>query len=554
MGPLSRRLGTALVATVALGLAPSRAAGPGVAATRHNLSVSGPGEVRSRSETEVCVFCHGGHVQEAAGPLWNRSTAGAPAYRPYESGTMASLAGQPDGATRMCLSCHDGTVAVGLRPERSGLLGDDLGTLRKDQGGLGTDLSGSHPVSVPYRDAAGRMALGSAQTRLRTAPAEVGARSLLDAAGKVQCTTCHDPHSDPSALGRDVPPFWKGDSYDEVCEACHQAPVVEEGHRDPGRMPAGCGSCHVGHGVERQPLLPKAEEESCLQCHGDRSALEAVRDQGRVTRQAQPAAIGAELDKPYRHPVRESRGLHDADEDLRQSRRSQRHVECVDCHPVHGEPGFERAATLRQRGAWRDDQVGGRTEHELCYDCHGSSGDLPYGQTDKSVELSPRNESYHPVEAPLGKRSVPSLLAPWVEGDVMTCGDCHGSDEADAPDGPHGSRNRWILRQPYEASDFQAESASVYQACYACHSRSSILADESFAGHYQHVVQAQASCYACHDSHGSPEYPGLVRFGKDFRYGKVLPSSSGRLEYDPAGGGSCALTCHEVDHDPLGYP
>ena len=42
--------------------------------TKHNLSVSGPGEIRSFSESRVCIFCHSSHNASPEGPLWNHET------------------------------------------------------------------------------------------------------------------------------------------------------------------------------------------------------------------------------------------------------------------------------------------------------------------------------------------------------------------------------------------------------------------------------------------------------------------------------------------------
>ena len=94
-----------------------------IARTKHNLSVTGPGDVRSQ-EDRICVFCHTPHAanDKAPPPLWNRKLSGA-TYRPYESSSFdagkrvgwleSAGRGQPGGASKLCLSCHDGTVALG---------------------------------------------------------------------------------------------------------------------------------------------------------------------------------------------------------------------------------------------------------------------------------------------------------------------------------------------------------------------------------------------------------------------------------------------------------
>src|SRR4051794_31953197 len=79
--------------------------------TKHNLSVSGPGTIKAATETEICKFCHTPHNATPAKPLWNRSTPGT-LYTPYTSSTLDATVGQPDGTSILCLSCHDGTIAL----------------------------------------------------------------------------------------------------------------------------------------------------------------------------------------------------------------------------------------------------------------------------------------------------------------------------------------------------------------------------------------------------------------------------------------------------------
>ena len=52
---------------------------PDVRSTKHNLSITGPGPVKSTSETQVCVFCHTPHGAESVpgAPLWNRKLSTA---------------------------------------------------------------------------------------------------------------------------------------------------------------------------------------------------------------------------------------------------------------------------------------------------------------------------------------------------------------------------------------------------------------------------------------------------------------------------------------------
>ncbi|NOZ77988.1 MAG: hypothetical protein GXP48_02165 [Acidobacteria bacterium] len=197
-----------------------------VADTLHNLSVSGPGAIHSVSETQVCKFCHIPHNAVVPHPLWGHTLSSAD----YRVPDVISPSGgklpapQPDGSSRLCLSCHDGTVALGdLGGKRPiPMLGSQRLTPGR-RGFIGTDLSGSHPISFVVRDATG--ARGAATER------DMGLRPLssitadpdvrLDAMGKMQCTTCHDPHSDQYYKKGQVPHFWVKPTVQEVCITCH---------------------------------------------------------------------------------------------------------------------------------------------------------------------------------------------------------------------------------------------------------------------------------------------------------------------------------------------
>lgn len=198
---------------------PVRSGGKGsVFDTKHNLSVSGPGEIRSSTETRVCIFCHSSHNSSKEGPLWNHETTAQKTFTTYKRSSMSSQLEQPTGATKLCLSCHDGTIAVGAvrgmpRPIPMQNVGASGEIPANKRGNFGLDLSGTHPVSVKY----GQSTALSIK-HLRWPPLDPEKSVGPDADGFVQCTSCHDPHDDSKS---DRYPFWRKKTFDEVCLVCH---------------------------------------------------------------------------------------------------------------------------------------------------------------------------------------------------------------------------------------------------------------------------------------------------------------------------------------------
>ena len=95
------------------------------------------------------------------------------------------------------------------------------------------------------------------------------------------------------------------------------------------------------------------------------------------------------------------------------------------------------------------------------------------------------------------------------------------------------------------------ESAQSYALCYGCHSRDSILNNESFPLHRFHIVDQRTACNTCHDPHGiqggnSSNNPSLINFdisivGPSPRTGTVRFTKMGRMD-------RCYLTCHGRSH------
>jgi hypothetical protein len=209
--------------------------------TKHNLSVSGPGDVKAVSETQICIFCHTPHNASPAQPLWNHELSAVVNYVIYTSLTLqsySSAAEAPpiDGDSKLCLSCHDGTVAIGSIVSRGdeimmvtvpGVI-DSSGKLIGGPGYIGTDLSdicqGGHPFSIIFDEALvnKRYTADPPLSRLKwpIVDPDVKLRPTQGGYG-VQCTACHNPHENKALEG--WPPFWQKPRHEDVCMVCHEA-------------------------------------------------------------------------------------------------------------------------------------------------------------------------------------------------------------------------------------------------------------------------------------------------------------------------------------------
>jgi predicted CXXCH cytochrome family protein len=163
----------------------------GIVQSKHNLSVSGPGTVKASAEKPVCEFCHTPHHAGQAQPLWNKDIPEI-LYTTYQSSTLKAAVGQPNGASKLCLSCHDGTIALGLIRSQTLPVPFSGGVTVMPAGrtNIGTNLSDDHPVSFVY-DAT--LAVQNGQLEH---PANLRRPVKLDHFGQLQCTSCHDPHND----------------------------------------------------------------------------------------------------------------------------------------------------------------------------------------------------------------------------------------------------------------------------------------------------------------------------------------------------------------------
>ncbi len=164
---------------------------------------------------EICVVCHTPHNADTGvngAPLWNHEVTTA-TFTVYTSSTFDAASGQPDGASKLCLSCHDGTVAMdnfGGKTNGTNFVGGNKN--------FGTDLSNDHPISFTY-DAT----LATADGELKDPSSTSGlggtiAEDLL-IGGKMECASCHDVHNTVAVNGTKL--LVKSNSGSALCLTCH---------------------------------------------------------------------------------------------------------------------------------------------------------------------------------------------------------------------------------------------------------------------------------------------------------------------------------------------
>ncbi len=586
----------------------------GMTNTKHNLAVSGPGPIQAQGETRICIFCHTPHNAAPDSPLWNRELE-PQAYTVYASPTLqAGVLPQPFGPTKLCLSCHDGTIAMGAVINPAGGIAMSSGTLAPGSlADFGLDLSGHHPVSFSYS-----ASLPNAE--LEPSPPE---ELVFGGADELHCSTCHDPHEE--GFGKFLV---KDNRFSALCVTCHRmtdwpssahatstASVAGLLPRPPATWPTwtqldewGCESCHTPHFAPTAEQLLNFTDNpttpfACTSCHGsDRPGplppAGAPDVAALLAGAARGGSMGADIERQVRKVSahHESTGLASAlprgpGFGLPSDPGGVTGVRCVDCHNPHATNDrqtelpyvsglLQGVAGVDRNGA----QVFPATfEYEICFRCHGDNSPDPefiprvVASTNTRLDFDPGNPSFHPVVEPgraLEVPSLPSALSPQLlPGDRIACTSCHADDEGGSR-GPHGSSFPPILKERYETVDGTGESYENYALCYRCHERTNILADRSFrtrtfrttpsgGGHSGHLA-AGAPCSACHDPHGvntsgsvsflaTGDHTHLINF--DTRIvapveGAQFPS----FKDTGPGSGTCTLVCHGVTHSATPYP
>jgi predicted CXXCH cytochrome family protein len=468
----------------------------------------GPGDSSpiTGPRSDVCLYCHAPHSGLNIG-LWNQKLS-TQTYTLYTSTTSTNTGKQPvlGYSSSQCLSCHDGTVAVGTtvvygkEPMKGSMYSWDV---------FGSNMQVSHPFSFvkPLKD------------NIDLAASLVANGKTLDpnhkvklVYGNVECTSCHNPHI--QALDLISQNFLVENSASgSMCLACHDPtrtisgkvnPIADwapSAHATSGLkiLPAAnvgsyttvatsaCSSCHASHNANGpQRLLRGLNEQDCIACHNGAN----------VTSMPPYANVFAEYATPkVGHPFPSTNNPHDAAEATLLN--NNRHATCVDCHNGHSSqivgtfppPPLIRISQKDIAGVSSTDGVTilnpAVNQFENCLRCHGNSTGkqtLPiYGYAPVRAVVSnsdPLNvnlqlaasSSYssHPVTHTSNSTLAQTSLLPNMlyldgvtqgraMGTQILCSDCHNSDDnrefgGTGANGTHGSKWTHILERRYEFS------------------------------------------------------------------------------------------------------
>jgi predicted CXXCH cytochrome family protein len=237
-----------LLAAVALLPAASRAAttpGSGIQGTKHDFSGKGT------PPTGLCTFCHTPHKALQTPLLWNHALSvntflwDVPATTAGTSFPTTMKGDTYKGPTAKCLSCHDGSVAIGdvawFNAGKPAVLDATKITGAAQMATVTGGMAGNHPVAMPYPFNQQRNTYNGVQTGAGFVSAEWQSDPTLalnirlfndDGTGNIsagpvatktgiECSSCHDPHNKASTGDFLLRGTLGGNTTAYICLKCH---------------------------------------------------------------------------------------------------------------------------------------------------------------------------------------------------------------------------------------------------------------------------------------------------------------------------------------------
>jgi predicted CXXCH cytochrome family protein len=160
--------------------------------TPHNLNTYAGVTIEGN---QICLPCHTPHNALKFGHeniLWNHAETDQ-FFTMYFDG-----ADQPEGRSKMCLSCHDGVTAIDNYGGNGG-----TGIVITGSAALGPDLSNDHPIGVVYPT--GNAEYNDPSSFLEAPNLGIGGGPgvklvEVNLEDRVECTSCHNVHN--NGLGK----------------------------------------------------------------------------------------------------------------------------------------------------------------------------------------------------------------------------------------------------------------------------------------------------------------------------------------------------------------
>ena len=535
-----------------------------VRGTRHNLSTSGTGGTHAGTggTSEVCVFCHTPHGATQAdqggtllrAPLWNRRVPAGTTYTPYASSSMDAQAivdgfnAQPGGSSKLCLSCHDGTLAIGNVNVLNGQSNVTIPMVGTGPGGtmppgagtstgftrfLGTDLRNDHPISVTFNAALaardGELRSVDGQQRYPAGSGSVlavrgpGVKPLLPLEatggggpgnnGQVQCATCHDPHIRELDASKGNQKFLRAQRFQEAAPAAtHNAAadiICLSCHDKNGSFGSWAHSAHAKPSVADETYRDAAAtlrefptglpvwKASCLNCH-DTHTVQGAR---RLTREGSDGVL------PPGNPLAARQGGNPALENT-----------CYQCHTTAAKsvlssvlqvPDLETPFSLGIRMPITTAEQGGTTE-----EVHDPSGSFNDGSNNCTTATNRCGADGIESRSVLAQRHAECtdchnphrVIKNRLFNADLTVPDAAGTHRADESTGYARSniasgvlRGSWGVEPVYGSTSFQSLPSG-----YAV-KRGDPGSNTSTAVTQPYVTREYQICMKCHSDYGYPD-------------------------------------------------